>query len=108
MRRSLLMAVFVLLAAACGSPPLSPDASGEEVYAGRCAGCHGDDLEGGGGFTNPRGPSLGPGSQSADRSDAYYVQTITRGQGRMPPVRGLTDAQIERVIAYIRSVQSGG
>ncbi len=78
-----------------------------EIYAATCAACHGADLEGGGGFLNPRGPSLGPGSAAAGRSDDYYTQTITRGQGRMPPVRTLSDQQIALVISYIRSVQEG-
>ena len=107
MIRSTLLAFCLVAAVACGEAPLSPDATGDEIYRARCASCHGRDLEGGGGLFNPRGPALGPGSPAADRSDSYYVQTIIRGQGRMPAVRGLTDDQIERVVAYIRSVQAG-
>lgn len=106
MSRAAGIALLLLAAASC-SRPLAPDASGEEIYAARCASCHGADLRGGG-LLNPNAPSLGPGSEAAARSDAFYVQTITRGQGRMPAVRGLTPEQVERVIGYVRSVQEGG
>ncbi|HEY5578157.1 MAG TPA: cytochrome c [Acidimicrobiia bacterium] len=98
--------VLALLAGGC-TKPLAADASGEDVYTARCASCHGDRLQGGGGVLSPRGPGLGPGSVAAGRSDDYYLQTIRNGNGRMPPVRGLTEQQIDRVISFIRRVQGG-
>lgn len=91
---------LMLVLTAC-QEPLSTEASGEVVYRVGCASCHGADLEGG------RGPALDAGSEAADRGDAYYLQTITRGNGRMPAVRGFTEEQIERVIGYIRTRQGG-
>ena len=95
-----------MLWSGCGEP-LPDDASGEEVYRATCAQCHGDELQGGGGLLSPDGPPLGPGSAAAGQPDEFYIQTITRGSGRMPAVRVLNEVQIERVITYIRERQEG-
>jgi mono/diheme cytochrome c family protein len=94
----------VLLVAACSG--IEADATGAEVYAGAgCARCHGSQLEGGG-VTGA--PALGAGSGAVDRSDEYLVTTITRGRGQMPSFGGsLTDAQIERLIGFLREEQEG-
>ena len=78
----------------------APDASGEEIYLRLCAHCHGADLSGG------LGPALGAGSNAAAQDDAFLLLTVTRGRGRMPSFGGtLNDAQVERLIDYIRSQQ---
>ncbi len=91
---------LALVLTACGRIP--EDASGIEIYLQACARCHGAELEG------RIGPALGAGSDVADQPDQYYVTTITRGKGRMPSFRAtLTEEQIERVIAFVRSRQIG-
>jgi mono/diheme cytochrome c family protein len=102
------MASLLALVTASCAPALPPDASGEEIYQARCASCHGGDLEGSGSLVSGRGPALGAESEAAGRADSLYVQAITRGTGRMPAVRSLTDEQVTRVIAYIRRVQREG
>lgn len=78
----------------------APDATGTEIYAQLCANCHSADLSGG------LGPALGPGSNAAEQDDAFLELTITRGRGRMPSFDGkLSDEQLQRLIAYIRSEQ---
>lgn len=93
--------LVALLLAGCVS--VSEDATGAEIYSALCARCHGSDLEGG------VGPRLGGfDASSATESDEYLVTTITRGKGRMPSFgASLSDAQIERVVAYVREQQSG-
>ena len=94
-----LLAACILAAGACsGSPPA--DATGEEMFQQLCANCHGEDLEGG------VGPSIAAGSNAAEQDDDFLVLTITRGRGRMPSFEStLTEDQITRVIAYIRTRQ---
>lgn len=112
-------AVAVVLAAVvlvgCGgadegaAPPASADlALGAEVYAQSCASCHGDDLEG-----TDRGPShLSIVYEPGHHPDAAFRSAIANGAmqhhwgfGPMPPVEGLTDDEVDAVIAFIRSEQ---
>ena len=90
--------LVLLLLAACGGP--AADASGAEIYDQVCARCHGNDLGG------RVGPALGPGSGAASAADEFLLTTITRGRGSMPSFsRTLSEKQIERVVAYLRSRQ---
>lgn len=99
MRRLLAVLALSLAVGACVEP-LAEDASGEEVYRGTCAGCHGPNLQG------RTGPPLGPGAPSSDLSRDYFVDTVTNGRGRMPSFDDvLSDEQIERVVDYILSEQ---
>lgn len=94
---SVLLLTLALTACSSGGP--SQDATGEEIYAELCVGCHGADLGGG------VGPSLGPDSNAAAESDEFIEFTVSNGRGRMPSFPSLDDQQIERLVAYIREVQ---
>lgn len=111
------LAVVVFSVAACSGAPsattnnapmLAGDADGRTVFAARCASCHGEDLRG-----SDEGPSqLSIVYEPNHHSDATYRAAIRNGVGQhhwnfgdMPPVEDITDEQIERVIAYIRSEQ---
>lgn len=97
------VAAGVILAVLVGCSPGGPaeDASGEEIYAELCSRCHGADL--GGGIA----PDLGPGSNSADEPDEFLEFSIMNGRGRMPSFSSsLDDAQLDRLVGYIREVQS--
>lgn len=100
MRRAGALAAIALTLAACslGSPP--EDADGEEIYVQLCARCHDADLSGG------VGPALGPDSNAAAESDEYFEFTITNGRGRMPSFSSLSDDQIDRLVGYMREIQS--
>lgn len=92
--------LLLLTACSVGRPP--EDATGEEIYAQLCSNCHSDDLSGG------VGPALGPGSATAQESDEFLEFTIVNGRGRMPSFESsLDDAQLDRLVGYIREVQSG-
>ena len=88
----LLFVVFV----SCSSGEVVELTSGEEIYTSRCSACHGSDLSG------RVGPSLKADSKSAQMSDSYWVQTITKGMGSMPAQR-LSDNEVDLVIEYIKS-----
>ena len=93
----------LLLVSACSVARPPPDATGEEIYQMLCTNCHGDDLSGG------IGPAIGPGSESARQPDAFLEVTILHGRGRMPSFdSSLDDAQLDRLIRYIREKQEGG
>ena len=96
-----LAALCALVVTACVGRP-AEDATGEEIYLQLCSNCHGDDLAGG------VGPALGPGSLASTQPDEYLRMTITEGRGRMPSFESsLDDAQVERLITYLREVQAG-
>lgn len=96
---ALLISVAVI--AGC-STRIPDDASGQEIYLQLCARCHGTGLEG------RIGPALGPESNAAAEPDEFVVFTVTNGRGRMPSFSSkLGTDQIDRLVAYIREVQSG-
>lgn len=100
--RTLIAALLSLLVlSGCSGQP-SADASGAEIYDQLCARCHGADLGGG------IGPAIGAGSDVVDRSDEYIRGVIENGRGSMPAFGStLDDGQIDRLIGYLRSEQSG-
>jgi cytochrome c551 len=88
--------------AGCSVGRPAEDASGEEIYTQLCSNCHGDDLSGG------VGPALGPDSNAASEPDEFLEFTILNGRGRMPSFdSSLNEAQLDRLVAYIREVQAG-
>lgn len=103
MRKTITAILLVATITAGCSSNLAEDASGAEIYSTLCSRCHGGDLSGG------IGPALGAGSDLVDQPDAYLVQTISVGLGRMPGFGfNLSEAQIERVAGYLRSQQESG
>lgn len=76
--------------------PRPGESEGAFVFRTRCAGCHGPKGEGN------LGPSL---VGVADRMTVADEATLVRdGRERMPPLAtGLTNAQIQAVVAYTRT-----
>jgi mono/diheme cytochrome c family protein len=108
-------AVAVAVAACASTPEAAPTTTlavslqrGQEVYAAKCAECHGADLRG-----TDRGPShLAGVYASAHHSDESFRRAVRVGApqhhwrfGPMPPVGGVSDADLESVIAYVRAQQ---
>ena len=85
-----------------------PILDGQTLFRQTCAVCHGVDLQG----TN-QGPSFlnriyAPGHHS----DASFRLAVQRGVvahhwtfGNMPKIEGLSDVQVEAIIAYVREQQ---
>jgi len=106
----------VAVLAACGgddggstAAPADPQlALGADVYASSCASCHGADLRG-----TDRGPShLSIVYEPGHHPDAAFRAAIALGvpahhwdHGAMPAIPGLTDAEVDAVIAYVRDQQ---
>lgn len=84
-------------------------AAGEPLYQASCAQCHGTDL---------RGTSLGPSHLSIvyepnHHGDAAFVLAARAGVrqhhwrfGNMPPIPGLSDSDLDAIVAYVRDQQS--
>jgi mono/diheme cytochrome c family protein len=89
-------------AEASPAPAGGDAAKGAAIFAQDCAGCHGDNAQGG---------SVGPSLVTAElkaQSDDFFRQTILNGRAgtAMPAWEGRLSAQdIEDVIAFLRSKQ---
>jgi mono/diheme cytochrome c family protein len=107
------VALLVLLAigSACGDDDGasgSATGAGEALYQQSCAVCHGGDL---------RGTDIGPSQLSevyepGHHPDDSFRAAIAEGAvahhwdfGDMPPVPGLTDDEVDQIIAFIREQQ---
>lgn len=111
-----LAVALALGVAACGSDDQTSADSGDdpvhvlgaEVYQQSCASCHGEDLRG-----TDRGPShLSIVYEPNHHPDDSFRSAIANGArqhhwpfGDMPPVEGLSDDEVEAVIAFVRSEQ---
>jgi cytochrome c oxidase cbb3-type subunit 3 len=94
-------------------------AHGEKLYAAHCASCHGGHGEGGHGtgvtMSRPRSapilaPALNNSGFLAAASDSLIKNTLMQGRQGTPMVsfltRGLTEKDIDNVVAYVRHFQS--
>lgn len=117
-RTSIAGLVLVVVLAACGAeagddtgiPVQDADlvAEGEGLYQASCASCHGADL---------RGTDLGPSHLSVvyepnHHGDQAFVMAVKFGTpqhhwpyGDMAPVEGLSDEDIEAIVAFVRETQ---
>ena len=87
---------FALALAACAPDP-SDASTGPEVYQASCASCHGSSGQG------AAGPALDSGVLLAKYTDVELADTIRKGVLTMAPVKGLSDAQIALVVAYLKA-----
>jgi cytochrome c6 len=94
--------LFVLQAATVVAAP--QDQAGRSLFNSTCASCHGQH-----GIPTAVGKSLNApelGSKAVQsRTDAELQQIIANGKGNMPPFNDrLSDAQINSLVAYIRTL----
>jgi mono/diheme cytochrome c family protein len=113
------LSLCALLIVACGGDGEDDRATGDTsagapeaggvLYAEHCASCHGDDLRG-----TDKGPShLSRVYEPGHHSDASFVSAIRNGSpqhhwnfGDMAPVEGLSDDDVEAIIAFVRQKQA--
>lgn len=113
-----LVVLAIAAVTACGttapttaSPSPAPSNGGSRgaaVYAERCASCHGADLRG-----TDKGPShLSKVYESSHHGDNAFRSAIAKGSrqhhwkfGDMPAIPGMSAADVDAVIAYVREVQ---
>ena len=105
MTQKLRVAAMVLVAA-CAALPAFSQAPGADVYKAKCASCHGAD----GLAATPVGKAMKvlsfKDAAMLKASDAQFTASTKDGKGKMPAYAGkLTDAKIDEVTAYIRTLQ---
>ncbi|HEV2279046.1 MAG TPA: cytochrome c [Acidobacteriaceae bacterium] len=98
------VAAAFLLTTLAAAPAMAQD--GGALYKTKCAMCHGADGTG----NTPVGKSMKVRSFKSDEdvkaTDAALIKDTKDGVGKMPAYAGkLTDAQIQDVVAYIRTLQ---
>jgi mono/diheme cytochrome c family protein len=80
---------------------------GKELYAAKCAACHGPNGEGKdaiGKMFKVTMPVLAS-KEVQDKSDADLKKVIMAGKGKMKPVAGITEKQADDVIAHLRTLK---
>ena len=108
----LAVSVFVVGCSSDATPTAQVGGSGEtngaDVYAASCASCHGSDLRG-----TDKGPShLSIVYEPGHHGDDSFRSAIANGApqhhwtfGDMAPIEGLSNEQVEAVIAFVRAEQ---
>jgi len=95
---------------AVSMPELSGNAAlGARAFKGKCAKCHGEDAGG----RESKGPPLihkyyfpgHHGDEAFFRAARQGVQQHHWTFGNMPPVEGITNADLKVIVAYVRAVQ---
>ncbi len=85
-------------------------AEGEAVFNENCASCHGTNAAGQEGIAPPLIHRIYEPSHHADGSFLLAVKQGVRAHhwpfGNMPPIEGLTEGQVARIVAYIRTLQA--
>lgn len=79
---------------------------GKTVFQAHCTMCHGADGQGNAALAKMLKATIPPLSSPAVQAltDAQMRETIEKGKGKMAPVKGLSSAQIDDVIAFVRTL----
>ena len=106
MKRYGTLAVLSLLSVSLAIPAMAQQ-TGEATYKAKCAMCHGPDGTG----NTPVGKSMKLKSlkspEDIKATDADLFRQTKNGVGKMQGYAGkLTDAQIQDVVTYIRTLQN--
>lgn len=105
---SLCLLVFLLLVSSSTLLANGGNATaGKRVYTKKCATCHGKQGEGKAAIAKMMKVELRPlGSKEVQaKDDAALRKTIVEGVGKMKPVKGLSDADLNNVLAYVRTLK---
>lgn len=91
-------------------PELNGNAAfGEKVFSAKCIACHGKNAGGLDGAGPPLIHKIYEPSHHGDQSFVMAARNGVRSHhwrfGDMPPVEGITDAEIAAVIEYVRALQ---
>ncbi len=103
MKHAITLSVLLAIALAAGAA--AQNAPAKDVFASKCAMCHGPD--GSAQTTMAKNLKIRD-FHSADvqkQSDAELKTVITKGKGKMPAFEGkLTGEQIDQLVAYLREI----
>ncbi len=102
------LCVGLVLALFGGTLAFAADATaGKAVYDKKCKMCHGASGEGNAGMAKALGTTITPLSSDEVQkmSDADLKKIVTQGKGKMKPPAGLSDSDVNDVIAYVRTLK---
>jgi cytochrome c6 len=82
-------------------------AAGKTLYGTKCRVCHGADYKGNPGLAKAMKVEFKPldGADVQGMSDADLKKVITMGMGKMKPVSGLKPADVDNLVAFLRSLK---
>jgi mono/diheme cytochrome c family protein len=108
MKLKVLIALFAafLLPASVVAAGTGDAKAGHQIYAAHCQMCHGAKGEGNANLAkmlHATIPNLGSKAVQS-LSDAQMREVIEKGKAKMPPVHGLTAAEVDDVIAFVRTL----
>lgn len=91
-------------------PELTGNAAiGKRAFEAKCASCHGENAAGQAGVAPPLVHQI---YRPGHHGDAAFLLAARNGVishhwqfGNMPPVEGITDAEVKTIVAYIRVLQ---
>ena len=91
-------------------PDLSPVArEGEALFNRSCASCHGRNAAGQDGIAPPLIHKIYEPNHHGDMSFHLAARSGVRAHhwpfGNMPPVEGITDAELDKIVLYVRELQ---
>lgn len=106
MKRIALGLAVVLFAMVFSTWSVAADVMGADLFKSKCAMCHGADGKGDTAMGKAKGLKDLGSADVQSKSDADLNGMITNGKGAMPSYKGkLTDAQIDSLVKYIRSLK---
>ena len=104
---TLFLGIAIAIAVPLAAAQKGDAAAGKAVYQKKCATCH--ELSGAPKAAIAKMLKVEMRDLSSKevqaKSDDELARIITQGTGKMVPVTGLSDAELQNLIAYLRSLQ---
>ena len=99
------VALLFVASASLSARPAGDAAAGKDVFLKKCKTCHGEDGQGNQGMAKLLKTTITPldSGEVQSKSDAELKKIITEGKDKMKPVKDLGGADIDNVIAFVRS-----
>ena len=101
-RTLMMLAAVICMASAAQLAQAASVTAGQAVYKAKCQMCHGAD--GSGNLPKANANPLGGATVQA-KSDADLKTAVTAGAGTMKPVPGVAGADLDNVVAFVRSLK---
>jgi mono/diheme cytochrome c family protein len=102
-----LTGALILVPGFCAASPAGDAAAGKEVFMKKCKICHGSDGQGNEGMAKLLKVTIPPldSPKVQSKSDADLKKVILEGSGKMKPVKDMSDADVNNVIAFVRTLK---
>ena len=99
--------VLFAVPASLSARPAGDAAAGKEVFLKKCKACHGEDGQGNQGMAKLLKTTITPldAAEVQSKSDADLKKIVTEGKDKMKPVKDVSGADLDNVIAFVRSLK---